>query len=102
MEDIVRWCRVNIVGPDGAEIISRVLTGAGVPDFGAVDEVARLALLAGRLGGVIVLADVVPALGVLLELAGLRIEVKGQAEFGKEPLGVQKIQEEGHAGDLTA
>jgi hypothetical protein len=101
MEDMVLWCRVTVVGPDGAELTSRALTGPGTPDLGAVDEVARLALLAGRLGGVIVLAELAPALRILLELAGLRVEVKGQAESGKEALGVQEGQKEGHAGDLT-
>ncbi len=65
-----------------------------------MDDVARLALLAGRLGGGIVLTEVSPALRTLLELAGLRVEVEGQAELGEEPLGVQEGQEEGHPGDL--
>ena len=50
------------MGPDGAALISYVLEGPGAPDMGAVDEVARLALMAGRLGGAVVLADVSPAL----------------------------------------
>jgi hypothetical protein len=102
MKDIVLWCRVTIVGPDGVELTSRVLTGPGGPGFEAVDEVARLALLARRLGGAIVLDELAPALRALLELGGLRLEVKGQAELGKQALGVQEVQKEGHTGDLTA
>ncbi|HXQ76334.1 MAG TPA: hypothetical protein VN791_07560 [Acidimicrobiales bacterium] len=93
------WCRVTVVGPDGAEVGCWVLTGPGMPDLGAVDDVARLALLARRLGGAVVLTELSPALRTLLELTGLRIEVEGQAELGKETLGVQEGQEEGHPGD---
>jgi len=89
-----------VVGPDGAELACCLLGGPGAPDLEAVDDVAHLALLAGRLGGGIVLAEVSPALRALLELAGLRVEVEGQAELGKEPLGVQEGQEERHPGDL--
>jgi len=102
MEDAVLWCRITVVGPNGTELTSSVLTGQGLPDLGAVDQVARLALLAGRLGGVIVLAELAPALRVLLELAGLGVEVQREAEFGKKALGIQEVQEEGHTGDLTA
>jgi hypothetical protein len=102
MEDVVLWCRVTFVGPDGAVLTSCDLAGPGTPDLRAVDEVARLALLARRIGGVIVFTELAPSLGVLLELAGLGVQVKGQAEFGKEALGIQEVQEEGHTGDLTA
>ena len=78
------------------------LGGPGLPDLGAVDDVARLALLAGRLGGRIVLSDVSPAMRSLLELAGLGVEVEGEAEGGEEPLGVEEGQEELHPGDLAS
>jgi len=94
------WCRVLVVGPNSAELARRVLEGPGDPDFRAVDCVARLALLAGRVGGHIVLADVSPMFRALLELVGLRVEVEGQAELGEQSLGVQEGQEEGHPGDL--
>jgi len=100
MPAVELWCRVTVVGPDGAELARSVLAGPGAPDLAAVDDVARLALLAGRLGGGIVLADVSPALRALLELAGLCVEVERQAELGEEPLGVQEGQEERHLGDL--
>jgi hypothetical protein len=95
------WCRVTVVGPDGAELASHVLSGPGAPDMGTVDDVARLALRAGRLGGGAVLTDVCPALQALLELTGLGAEVKWQAELGEEPLGAQEGQEPRHTGDLS-
>jgi hypothetical protein len=66
-----------------------------------VDEVARLALLASRVGGDISLADVSPAMWELLELAGLSVEMEGQAELGEQPLGIQQREEEVHPGDLS-
>jgi hypothetical protein len=94
------WCRVTVVDPNGAELTSSVLEGPGAPDLGTVDDVVHLALLAGRLGGGIVISELSPALRALLELSGLRVEVEGQAESGEEPLGVQEGQEESHPGDL--
>ncbi len=68
--------------------------------MGAVDDVARVVLMAGRLGGAVVLTDVSPVLRALLELAGLGAETEGQPELREEPLGAQDGQEPGHAGDL--
>jgi hypothetical protein len=84
-----RWCRVTVLGPDGTVLARRVLAGAGRPGLAAVDRVARLALLAGRIGGSIALTEVAPALAELLALAGLPVEVEGQAELGEEPFGVE-------------
>jgi hypothetical protein len=100
MDRLERWCRITIVGPDGTVVASGVLEGSGAPDLGTVDDVARQALLAARLGGDIVLDDVSPALRALLDLAGLGVEVEGKAECGEEPLGVQEVQEEIHPRDL--
>ncbi|HUZ21270.1 MAG TPA: hypothetical protein VMU75_11935 [Acidimicrobiales bacterium] len=100
MAAVQLWCRVTVLGPDGAELACCVLEGPGAPDLGAVEEVARLALLAGRVGGCVVLAQLSPSLRVLLELVGLRVEVEGQTELQEQPLGVQEGQEEGHPGDL--
>jgi hypothetical protein len=83
------WCRVLIVGADHAALAQHQLGGPGPPDIGAVDDVARLALQAGRIGGRIVLSEVSPALRSLLELAGLGVEVEWETEGGEEPLGVQ-------------
>ena len=93
------WCRVRVLGPDRTELAYRVLEGPGAPDLEVVDYVARLALLAQRIGGGIVLGELSPALQGLLELAGLSVEVQGQAEFGEQPLGVEERQEERHPGD---
>jgi hypothetical protein len=106
MAAVQLWCRVTVVGVDGAELARCVLEGPGAPDLSAVDDVARLALAAGRLGGAVVLTELSPELRALFELAGLRlgvaglrVEVEGQTEFGEEPVGVQEGQEERHPGD---
>ena len=96
------WCRVQIVGADHTTLARHQLGGPGLPDLGAVDDVARLALRARRLGGRIILSDVSPALRSLLDLAGLTVEVVGEAEGREEPLGVQEGQEELHPGDLAS
>jgi len=100
MAAVQQWCRVTLVDADGVEIACCVLEGPGAPDLGAVDDFARLALLARRLGGGIVVTDLSPPLGALLELAGLGVEVERQAELGEEAIGVQRGQEERHPGDL--
>ncbi len=96
------WCRVRIVVAGRTALVCHELGGPGLPDLGAVDEVARLALLAGRLGGRIILSDVSPAMRSLLELAGLGVEVERETEGGEEPLGVEEGQEELHPGDLAS
>jgi hypothetical protein len=83
MAGVELWCRVTIVGREGEVLARWVLEGSGAPDIGAVDVCARLALLAGRLGGNMVVAQLSPALRALLELSGLRVEVEGQAELGE-------------------
>jgi hypothetical protein len=100
MAPLERWCRITIVDADGSVMGSSVLEGQGGPDLGTVDDIARLALVAARLGGSVVLDDVSPAMRELLELAGLCVEVERKAEFGEEPLGVQEGQEEIHPRDL--
>jgi hypothetical protein len=102
MAALERWCRVTVVGGGGAVLAAGVIEGTGAPDLGAVDEVARLALLAARSGATMTIADVSPAMAELLELAGLRVQVEGQAEGREEPLGVEEVQEEVHPGDLPA
>jgi hypothetical protein len=52
------------------------MEGCGCPDLGAVDQLARFALTAGRRGERLVLHDVSPELAELLELAGLPVEVQ--------------------------
>jgi len=65
-----------MVGPDGVALASNVLEGPVAPDMSAVDHVARLALMAKRLGGGVVLTEVCPDLRALLELAGLGVEME--------------------------
>jgi hypothetical protein len=84
MAALQRWCRVTVTDGESRTLTGRVLEGRGDPDLGAVDAIARLALLAGRLGGHIVIDQVSPAMGELLELAGLPVEMKGQPELGEE------------------
>jgi len=99
MAAVQPWCRVEVVGPDGTVLAGCLLEGPGEPDLGAVDRVARLALVALRLGGAISLTEVSAAMRALIHLAGLPVEVEREAEGGKEPLGVKERQEEAHPGD---
>jgi hypothetical protein len=99
MTSLRRWCRVAVVGADGASVTEVILEGTGPPDLAAVEEVARLALLARRLGATVGISEVSPPLGELLDLAGLGVEVEGQPERGEEPLGVEIVEEEVHPGD---
>jgi hypothetical protein len=74
---MVTWCRVTMVGPDGVAMVSALLEGPVAPDMGVVDDVARLALLAKRLGGDVLLTEVSRDLRALLELAGLGVQMEG-------------------------
>ncbi len=82
------------------------LPGHGAPGLDAVDDVGRLALAVGRLGLTLVLSDVTPELGHLLDLAGLSnltvlvVEMDRQPEGGEQAVGVEDGQEEVHPGDL--
>jgi len=92
------WARVTLIGPDG--VLARAdLAGAAEPGLDAVDDLARLALFARRLGARIVLTDVSPTFAALLDLVGLRVEMQGQAELGEQALGSQKSEEEVHTDD---
>jgi hypothetical protein len=101
MAAVELWCRVSVVDADGGELASCVLEGPSGAVLAAVDTVARLTLLARRLGGDVVLEDLTPRMRELLEFAGLCLETQGQAEAGEEPLRVKGMQEEGHRGDLA-
>jgi hypothetical protein len=89
------WGRVSVVGPDRSVIGTRILEGRGLPSLAAVDDVARLQLCAARLGGGIFLDSVTQALRELLDLAGLSVEMRGEAEEGEYRLGVQEHVEPG-------
>jgi hypothetical protein len=73
---------------DGAELSEWPL--AGRADLAAVDELARLALAARRLGCAIRLRDADPDLLDLLALVGLCGEVVGEAEDAEE-LGSEEV-----------
>jgi hypothetical protein len=94
------WCRVSLVGPAGGAVLSWLVEGPDPPDLGTVDDLARLALLAGRLGGVIVVTELSPPLRDLLDLAGLGVQVEREPERREEPFGVQRGEEVVHPGDL--
>ena len=93
MAAVQLWCRVKVVGPGGDRLACCVLEGPGAPDLGAVDAVARLALLARRLGGRTSCSrrSRLPC-ERCSTLAGLAVEMEGQAELGEEPLGVQEAR----------
>ncbi len=95
------WCHAMIVGPDGDDLGRFVLGGPGAPDLASVDEVAQMILFAKRLSGVLVLSGVSRELRELLELSGLIVEMQGEPELGKEPIGLEESQEEGHLGDAA-
>lgn len=77
------WAVVEIVGPDGTVLGIIVADGPGHPDLAAVDEIARVQLMAKRLGGRAVVKTASPFFLELLDLAGLAVEVEGQPEHGK-------------------
>jgi hypothetical protein len=102
MVALQRWCRATVVGRDGTVVGEYVFEGAGGPDLGAVDGVARLALLATRIGGRIALGEVSAEMRELLDLVGLPVEVERQSELREEPLGIQECQEGIDSGDPVA
>jgi hypothetical protein len=102
MATVRPWCRVTLLGVDGTAVAWWVLDGPGAPDLGAVDEVARLKLMVGRVGGSVALTDLSPAFRELLDLAGIRVEVEGKPELGEESFDIQMHQEQVHPGDLPS
>jgi hypothetical protein len=76
MAELQLWCQMALIGPGGAVLATRRLCGVGAPGIEAVDDVARLALAAARLGGRVVMGEVSPEMAELLELAGLGVEVE--------------------------
>jgi hypothetical protein len=79
------WCRVRLVNQGGTELGRYSFEGYGEPDLTAVDIIARLSLVAGRQEAALVLEEVSDAMSLLLHLAGLSVQVEGQAEGREEP-----------------
>lgn len=75
---MVRWARLVMADADG---IHRVvpLAGEGPPDLAVVEALARCLLMTRRAGGRMWLEELSPGLAELLDLAGLRQELTGQA-----------------------
>ena len=65
---------------DGGEVTRWPLLVRDGVDLGLVDQLARLQLSAHRLGCTIELRDACPDLLALLDLVGLRVEVRGEPE----------------------
>lgn len=85
MATVQRWCRVTVLAPDGSALAEVALEGPGTPDLAAVDDVARLALVAIRLGGRVALTEVSPAMRGLLDLVGLFVEGRGVGPPSRRP-----------------
>ncbi|MFN2606448.1 MAG: hypothetical protein ABR511_00935 [Acidimicrobiales bacterium] len=94
MAAVVAWGRIVYIGSRGTPVGTWMVGGPGHPDLETVDALARAALAARRRGGSIRLVDASDELLELLDLAGLRREVGGQAE-GSEEVGVQEGVEPG-------
>ena len=90
----------TFVAPDGTTMLLCDVARLADVDMGTIDALARIALRARRLGCAVNLRDAPPELLELLAFAGLSdvlpcdppsgVEVTGQSEERKEPLGVQE------------
>ena len=89
MTDSAAWARVVVAASDGTRRVM-LLTGEGAPGIELVDRLARWQLTTRRAGGRMWLEDVCSALRELLDLAGLRRELEGQAEGGEEQFCVEE------------
>src|SRR5262249_61630124 len=81
--------RMVVRAADGTRL-TVALAGDGPPDLAVVEALARFQVMARRAGDRAWLEDVSPALGELLDLAGLRRQMIGQAEGREQVLGVQE------------
>jgi hypothetical protein len=66
-----QWCRIAIADGAGATIATWTVGGAGTPDLGVLDRIARLRLDAKGRGQTLVLSEVCPDLVSLIRFAGL-------------------------------
>jgi hypothetical protein len=65
------WCRIAIADCSGTTIATWTVAGAGSPDLGVVDRIARLRLDSKDRGQTLVLSEVCPDLAALIRFAGL-------------------------------
>jgi hypothetical protein len=77
------WCRVRFTDRHGSVVGGCLLGGCDDPDLGTVETIARLALVAKRRGGGVVLSEVRDDLARLLDLCGLPVDVQWQPERGE-------------------
>lgn len=70
------WCRFSLLDAQGSVVAGGELAGPILPDIGAVNVIARLALIAKQTGTTFHLADACPELLELIELAGLPVQVE--------------------------
>ncbi|MDQ6796833.1 MAG: hypothetical protein M3011_02200 [Actinomycetota bacterium] len=75
---------IVVVGSGGVEEASWTLPVRTPPDLSVVEELARLALAARRLGYSIELRNACGGVSELVDLAGLRVEVVRKAEGGEQ------------------
>ena len=96
-----RWCTVELVR--AGRVRARCTFGGADPvDLAAIEAIARMALAARRLGYALRLTAVAPELHELLDLAGLGVEVQGEAELAEQPIGLERGEEEAHLRDAPA
>ena|SRR5215472_381845 len=89
MADSAQWARLVVEASDGSRL-TVPLAGDGPPDLAVIEALARFQLMARRAGDRVWLEDVSTALGDLLDLAGLRRQMIGQAEGREQVLGVEE------------
>jgi hypothetical protein len=65
------WCRIAIADCGGTTIATWTVGGAGRPDLGVVDRIARLRLDAKSRGQTLVLSEVCADLAALIRFVGL-------------------------------
>ncbi|MFE1438060.1 STAS domain-containing protein [Streptomyces sp. NPDC058739] len=96
--EVTGWCDAvrRALESTRAGVVECDVAGIGPPGLAAVDLLARMQLTARRTGGRIRLRDPDPALCALLDLVGLRFEVRGQPEQREPPF---DVEEEVEAGD---
>jgi hypothetical protein len=82
MTGMIRWASMVTADADGTHRVVP-LAGDGPPNLAVVEALARCQLMARRAGGRMWLEDLSPGLAELLDLAGLREQMTGQA--GPEP-----------------